>query len=109
MEGGLQKEDITSVSESTGELPSRCEDTCAISQTSSRVALENINESMRFKMLTLLIENISDLSVEKDFQIELIRERNAAVITFSQCRGKDYKLSVAEIFSQCGLLVCNAS
>nr|XP_020635228.1 poly [ADP-ribose] polymerase 14-like isoform X1 [Pogona vitticeps] len=82
----LQKEDITEVRESAEERPSHSENACAESQTYFHVALENIDESIRFEVLSLLIENISGLSVEKDFQTELIKERNAAVITFSQSR-----------------------
>ncbi|KAJ7345856.1 hypothetical protein JRQ81_001806 [Phrynocephalus forsythii] len=86
VQGNLQKDNITVVSESTEKHPSRSEDTCSVSQTSSHVALENISESIKIDILSLLIENISELSVEQDFQIELIEERNAAVVTFLQSR-----------------------
>ncbi|XP_062972727.1 protein mono-ADP-ribosyltransferase PARP14-like isoform X2 [Elgaria multicarinata webbii] len=53
------------------------------SHASSLVVLENVNESITPELLMLLVENINGLSGE-DFQIELISERNAAVITFQQ-------------------------
>ncbi|XP_060631288.2 protein mono-ADP-ribosyltransferase PARP14 [Anolis sagrei] len=72
------------------------EDVSTSSQTSSLVALQNVDDSIMPEVLTLLVENISDLSVrDNDFQIELIRERNAAVITFRQ------SIDAATFMTQC--------
>ncbi|XP_019378093.1 PREDICTED: poly [ADP-ribose] polymerase 14-like isoform X2 [Gavialis gangeticus] len=51
--------------------------------SSSLVVLENVRETTKECVLTLLVENISGLSVDDDdFSMELIPELNAAVITF---------------------------
>ncbi|XP_015284490.1 PREDICTED: poly [ADP-ribose] polymerase 14 [Gekko japonicus] len=48
---------------------------------SSLVVLENVEESITHDMLMLLVENISG---GNNFQVELITEKKAAVITFQQ-------------------------
>ncbi|XP_042699055.2 uncharacterized protein LOC101950235 isoform X2 [Chrysemys picta bellii] len=51
--------------------------------TSSLVVLENIQETTKQCMLTMLVENISGLSEDdNDFNMEMIPEVNAAVVTF---------------------------
>ncbi|XP_074857625.1 protein mono-ADP-ribosyltransferase PARP14-like isoform X2 [Carettochelys insculpta] len=50
--------------------------------TSSLVVLENIAESVTELMLIMLLENISGLSGDEDFSMEMIPEINAAVVTF---------------------------
>uniref|UniRef100_A0A8D0HJ09 Poly [ADP-ribose] polymerase n=1 Tax=Sphenodon punctatus TaxID=8508 RepID=A0A8D0HJ09_SPHPU len=53
--------------------------------SSSLVVLENVPETVTQFMLTMQVENISDLSEqEKDFSIEMIPEINAAVVTFNK-------------------------
>ncbi|XP_066467944.1 protein mono-ADP-ribosyltransferase PARP14 [Tiliqua scincoides] len=74
----LQNENITVRSRSTGEIPQHN------LQASSLIVLENVAESITHEMLTLLVEPIADLSAESDFQIELISEKNVAVITFQR-------------------------
>ncbi|XP_077685710.1 protein mono-ADP-ribosyltransferase PARP14 isoform X5 [Eretmochelys imbricata] len=50
---------------------------------SSLVVLENIQETIKQYMLTILVENISGLSEDdNDFSMEMIPEINAAVVTF---------------------------
>ncbi|XP_006137712.2 protein mono-ADP-ribosyltransferase PARP14 [Pelodiscus sinensis] len=50
---------------------------------SSLVVLENIQETTKQYMLTMLVENISGLSEEdNDFNVEMIPEINAAVVKF---------------------------
>ncbi|XP_006869486.1 PREDICTED: poly [ADP-ribose] polymerase 14 [Chrysochloris asiatica] len=50
---------------------------------SSLVAFENLQESMSDIVLTLLVENISGLSAHNnDFQVELIQDIHAGVVTF---------------------------
>ncbi|XP_043380894.1 protein mono-ADP-ribosyltransferase PARP14 isoform X6 [Chelonia mydas] len=50
---------------------------------SSLVVLENIQETVKQYMLTILVENISGLSEDDhDFSMEMIPEINAAVVTF---------------------------
>ncbi|XP_074857419.1 protein mono-ADP-ribosyltransferase PARP14-like [Carettochelys insculpta] len=50
---------------------------------SSLVVLENIQEATKQCMLTMLVENISGLAEEdNDFNVEMIPEINAAVVTF---------------------------
>uniref|UniRef100_A0A452I9C2 Poly [ADP-ribose] polymerase n=1 Tax=Gopherus agassizii TaxID=38772 RepID=A0A452I9C2_9SAUR len=51
--------------------------------TSSLIVLENIQETTKQCMLTMLVENISGLSEDdSDFNMEMIPEINAAVVTF---------------------------
>nr|XP_020635225.1 poly [ADP-ribose] polymerase 14-like isoform X2 [Pogona vitticeps] len=51
--------------------------------SSSLVVIENVGETIEQCMLILLIENTSDLSEEEgEFSVEMVPERNAAVITF---------------------------
>lgn len=86
MQENFQNEDITVRSQSTGEIPQHN------LQTPSLVALENVMKPINHEMLTLLVESITDLSAESDFQIELISEKNLAVITFQQNTGEEYQL-----------------
>ncbi|KAM9224811.1 protein mono-ADP-ribosyltransferase PARP14 [Dugong dugon] len=51
---------------------------------SSSFAFENLKENVTDVMLTLLVENVSDLSANSDFQVELIRDCNVAVVTFQK-------------------------
>ncbi|KAJ6665482.1 hypothetical protein lerEdw1_003323 [Lerista edwardsae] len=74
----LQDENMTVQSRSTGEIPQ-----CNL-QASSLVALENVPESIDHDILSLLVESITRLSAKTDFQVELICEKNVAVITFQQ-------------------------
>ncbi|XP_042301491.1 protein mono-ADP-ribosyltransferase PARP14-like isoform X2 [Sceloporus undulatus] len=67
-----------------GENQGHGEDDFTASQISSLVVIENVKESITTDILTLLVENISGLLVQNDFQTELIRERNAAVVTFQR-------------------------
>ncbi|NXN17590.1 PAR14 polymerase, partial [Indicator maculatus] len=54
------------------------------SQLSTRVVLENVQETMKECMLIMLIENISGLSEDHgDFSVEMIPELHAAVVTFT--------------------------
>ncbi|XP_037692811.1 protein mono-ADP-ribosyltransferase PARP14 [Choloepus didactylus] len=49
------------------------------------VAFENFRENVTDIMLTLLVENISDLSASTDdFQVEIIRDVDVAVVTFQK-------------------------
>ncbi|OPJ79795.1 poly [ADP-ribose] polymerase 14 [Patagioenas fasciata monilis] len=51
---------------------------------SNSVALENVRETVKDCMLTMLVENISGLSEEDgDFSVEMIPEIRAAVVTFT--------------------------
>ncbi|XP_061464993.1 protein mono-ADP-ribosyltransferase PARP14-like isoform X2 [Rhineura floridana] len=96
VQGDLKKEDATVVNRSAGETSCDKEDILTKSQTSSLVVLENVEEYFdKADMLTLLVENISGLSEGNDFQIELISERNAAVITFHQ------SIDAANFVDQC--------
>lgn len=57
--------------------------------STSLVVLENVQESMEQCMLVFLVENVSFLSEEdNDFIVEMIPERNAAVITLFKPTGK---------------------
>lgn len=86
----VQKEDFTANS-SIGENACQEENILANEKVSSLVVLENVNKSTSHEFLTLLVENISGLSGEKDFQMELVIEKNAAIVTFKQNLGKKYK------------------
>ncbi|XP_007942118.1 protein mono-ADP-ribosyltransferase PARP14 [Orycteropus afer afer] len=88
MEGSKTKEDareadvpeeLDTKAEKIETIPKECEN------ISSLVALENLKENVTDIMLTLLVENISGLSANNDdFQVELIREFNVAVVTFKR-------------------------
>ncbi|KAH0621327.1 hypothetical protein JD844_022484 [Phrynosoma platyrhinos] len=53
--------------------------------SSSLVVVENLQETTAQCTLNLLVENVSDLSEDdKDFSVEMVPERNAAVITFEK-------------------------
>ncbi|KAM4626660.1 protein mono-ADP-ribosyltransferase PARP14-like [Discoglossus pictus] len=49
----------------------------------NEVVLENIQESCTSEMLNLLLENITNLSEDKDFNVEMIPEFCLAVVTFT--------------------------
>ncbi|PIO24854.1 hypothetical protein AB205_0025980 [Aquarana catesbeiana] len=53
------------------------------SHSSSPVLIENIQDSCTSEILNLLVENISDRSMDTDFYIENIPEIQSAVITFT--------------------------
>nr|XP_056717390.1 protein mono-ADP-ribosyltransferase PARP14-like [Euleptes europaea] len=78
----LQKGDFAGRSTSTGINPSHDKDVSEDLPASSLVVLEGVEEAITQEMLTLLVENITSLSGQDDLQIELIRERKAAVLTF---------------------------
>ncbi|KAM4626659.1 protein mono-ADP-ribosyltransferase PARP14-like [Discoglossus pictus] len=48
-----------------------------------KIMIENIQESCTPDMLNLLLENISNLCENQDFQVETILESNSAVVTFT--------------------------
>ncbi|NXE09534.1 PAR14 polymerase, partial [Lophotis ruficrista] len=51
---------------------------------STIVVLENVQEKVKYSMLIMLVENISDLSEDDgDFSLEIIPEIRAAVVTFT--------------------------
>lgn len=57
--------------------------------STSLVLLENVHEKIDRCMLVLLIENVSGLSEDdRDFSIEMIPEKDAAVITLVKPTGK---------------------
>ncbi|XP_054828835.1 protein mono-ADP-ribosyltransferase PARP14-like isoform X2 [Eublepharis macularius] len=80
----LQKEHLTAASTSTGINTCHDDDIPNNLPASSLVVLENVEESITHETLTLLVENITCFSGENDLQIELIRERKAAVLTFQR-------------------------
>lgn len=54
------------------------------------IVLENVRETISSLMLTMLVENISDLSEEDgDFTVEMIPELQAAVVAFTGNAGKE--------------------
>lgn len=65
--------------------------------TSSLVVLEDVEESITHEMLMLLVENVTWPSGGNYFQIELIREKKVAVLTFQQNNGMKYKVDVIQI------------
>ncbi|XP_076974255.1 protein mono-ADP-ribosyltransferase PARP14 [Tamandua tetradactyla] len=66
-------------SEEMDSIPRECEN------ISSLVAFENFRENVTDIMLTLLVENLSDLSANtNDFQVEIIRDLDVAVVTFQK-------------------------
>uniref|UniRef100_A0A803SRQ5 Uncharacterized protein n=1 Tax=Anolis carolinensis TaxID=28377 RepID=A0A803SRQ5_ANOCA len=94
-EQDVPRESVTLVSRSADGNRHGREDVSTNSQTSPLVALRNVEDSITPEVLSLLVENISDLSEENDYQVELIRERNAAVITFQQ------SIDAATFMKQC--------
>ncbi|KFU88409.1 Poly [ADP-ribose] polymerase 14, partial [Chaetura pelagica] len=51
---------------------------------STTVVLENVQDTVKVYMLTMLVENISGLSGEDDdFSVEMIPEMHAAAVTFT--------------------------
>jgi poly [ADP-ribose] polymerase 10/14/15 len=63
------------------DIPKECEN------VSSLVAFENLKENVTDMMLTLLVENISGLTSD-NFQVEVIREIDVAVVTFQKHTGE---------------------
>ncbi|KAM5152444.1 protein mono-ADP-ribosyltransferase PARP14-like [Mantella aurantiaca] len=53
------------------------------SSSSSLVLLENVQDNCTDEILNLLVENVSDKSMDTDFHIEWIPEIQSAVITFT--------------------------
>ncbi|XP_049733945.1 protein mono-ADP-ribosyltransferase PARP14 [Elephas maximus indicus] len=64
--------------ENMEDTPEECEN------IPSLVAFENLKENVTDIMLTLLVENISGLSGNSDFQVELVRDCHVAVVTFQK-------------------------
>lgn len=62
-------------------IPNECEN------IPSLVVFENLNTNVTDIMLILLVENISGLSSD-DFQVEVIRDFDVAVVTFLKYIGK---------------------
>ncbi|KAH0621328.1 hypothetical protein JD844_022485 [Phrynosoma platyrhinos] len=92
----IEEKDVQdNISKPTGGNQDHGEDDFTSSQTSSFVAIENVQEFITPDILTLLVENISGLLVQNDFQIELIRERNAAVVTFQR------SIDAAKLMDRC--------
>lgn len=61
-----------------------------VSLPSPLMVLENVRENVSSYMLTMLVENISDLSEEDgNFSVEMIPELRAAVVTFTGNAGKE--------------------
>lgn len=56
-------------------------------ETSPSVVFENI-QGCSLKCFRMLLENVSGLSVDDDFTVEVIPEINAAVVTFIKSIGK---------------------
>lgn len=63
------------------DIPKECEN------IPSLVAFENLKANVSDIMLTLLVENISGLSSD-DFQMEVMRDFDVAVVTFQKYLGK---------------------
>lgn len=76
-EPGVSKELDAKLSpdERSEKVPKECEN------ISSSVAFENLQANVSEVMLTLLVENVSGLS-SNDFQLEIIRDFDVAVVTF---------------------------
>lgn len=68
-------------SDNIEDIPEECEN------ISSLVAFENLKANVTDIILTLLVENISGLSSD-DFQLEVIRDFDVAVVTFQKRIGK---------------------
>ncbi|XP_046313880.1 protein mono-ADP-ribosyltransferase PARP14 [Marmota monax] len=68
---------LNSASEEIEVIPKECEN------ISSLVAFENLPANVTDMMLILLVENISDLTSD-DFQVEIIRDFDVAVVTFKR-------------------------
>ncbi|XP_008583378.1 PREDICTED: poly [ADP-ribose] polymerase 14 [Galeopterus variegatus] len=69
--------DVNTILEKTEDIPEECEN------ISSMVAFESLKENVTDMMLILLVENISGLSSD-DFQVEIIRDFEVAVVTFQK-------------------------
>ncbi|XP_077176452.1 protein mono-ADP-ribosyltransferase PARP14 [Paroedura picta] len=76
--------DLQATDASAGINPCDDKDVYKDLPASSLVVLGDVKESITHEMLTLLVENITCSSEGKEFQIELIREKKVAVITFQQ-------------------------
>ena len=63
------------------DIPRKCDN------IPSLVAFENLKENVTDVMLILLVENISGLCSD-DFQVEVIRDFDVAVVTFQKYIGK---------------------
>ncbi|XP_012874869.1 PREDICTED: poly [ADP-ribose] polymerase 14-like [Dipodomys ordii] len=68
---------LCSTPEKQEDIPRECENISCV------VALENLKANVTDTTLTLLVENISGLSSD-DFQMEVIRDFDVAVVTFPQ-------------------------
>uniref|UniRef100_A0A8C0W5K6 Poly [ADP-ribose] polymerase n=1 Tax=Castor canadensis TaxID=51338 RepID=A0A8C0W5K6_CASCN len=71
------KPSLSNTSRKMEDIPKECEN------VSSLVAFENLKENVTDMMLTLLVENISGLTSD-NFQVEVIREIDVAVVTFQK-------------------------
>lgn len=76
-----KKNSLNRRSEKMEDSPKECEN------IPSLVAFENLNTNVTDIMLILLVENISGLSSD-DFQVEVIRDFDVAVVTFLKYIGK---------------------
>jgi poly [ADP-ribose] polymerase 10/14/15 len=72
---------LSNTPEKMEDIPKECEN------ISSLVAFENLRTNTTDMMLTLLVENISGLTSD-DFQVEVIREIDVAVVTFQKHTGE---------------------
>ncbi|XP_058050767.1 protein mono-ADP-ribosyltransferase PARP14-like isoform X2 [Ahaetulla prasina] len=79
-----QTKNVTLTSGPAGEAPHAEKNILDYPQKSSQVVLENVEENIHLDTLTLLVDNISDLSGDSTFHIEQINEKKAAVVTFQQ-------------------------
>lgn len=69
-------------SQADGDLPKGAEG----SPQQPVIVLENVQENFTEEMLVLMVENISDLT-EADFSLEMIYERQTAVVSFKNANG----------------------
>lgn len=76
-----EKTSLNRRSEKMENIPNECEN------IPSLVVFENLNTNVTDIMLILLVENISGLSSD-DFQVEVIRDFDVAVVTFLKYIGK---------------------
>ncbi|XP_060117403.1 protein mono-ADP-ribosyltransferase PARP14 [Heteronotia binoei] len=81
---GSQKGDLAAGNTSTGINPCNDKKMYDVLPASSLVVLEDVKEFITHDMLTLLVENVIWPSGGNDFRVELIREKQAAVLTFQQ-------------------------
>ncbi|KAL8183202.1 UNVERIFIED_CONTAM: hypothetical protein K2H54_023067 [Gekko kuhli] len=84
VQDGLRKGDLAAANPSAGIIPCLDKNVHKDLPASSLVVLENVKESVTREMLTLLVENITCSLGGNDFQVELIGEKKAAVLTFQQ-------------------------